>query len=73
MPQCPDLAYVVRFANMSDKSCGIQLSDASADKFQGEWKCHLAHTDLISDVDDVKAEAMVQVMVAVQVKELEVY
>ena len=57
---------------MSDKSCGIRLSDASADKFQGEWKCHLAHTDLISDVDDVKAEAMVQVMVAVQVKELEV-
>ena len=62
----------VSFARMSDTTCGIRISSATPEKFQGVWKCHLAHTDVLDLNQGVRDEAIFDVNVAVPAKNLEV-
>ena len=62
----------VTFAKMTNLTCGIRLSSATVRKFQGVWKCHLAHTDVLDLDEGVRDEAIFDVNVAVPAKYLEI-
>jgi hypothetical protein len=42
--------------------CGLEITSAAFDQHNGQWKCHLADTDI---KEQIKAEAFVQLNVKI--------